>query len=65
MEWYLKSRESLFQSFVFAVIKNSAELRGARQKGGLVELHITLYSGKGHLHVCWCIWNNERLKKNS
>lgn len=62
-EWYPESHESLLQSFAFAGAKTNAASRGARRKGGLVELHITLYSGKGHVLVSWCIRNNEGLKK--
>lgn len=51
MERYLKSHESLLQSFVFAVVKKFAGVRACWVEGGLLELHITLLLEKGNLHV--------------
>ena len=63
MEWYLKSHESLFQGFVFAVVSERKQgSDGVLGGKGLRELRITLHSGRGNLHVYWSIGNNERLK---
>jgi hypothetical protein len=61
----LKSHERLGVLYLLLFKKKKKCGGGERSmKEHWVELHITLCSRNGNLHVYWCFWNNERLKNS-